>query len=103
MLYKTEDPRAVCVFVSPVLIPSSTNCRVDSIETFAYSCRICLLEFLSVFRLKNKKKKFKITVIHDISKQIEQHTRIGKIFARWHFAISTTSIMIIYFLCLGNT
>ena len=102
MLHKTEDPRAVCVFVSPVLIPSSTDCRVDSIETYAYSCRICLLEFLSVFRLKNKKK-IKITVIHDISKQIEQHTRIGKIFARWHFAIATTSIMIIYFLCIGST
>ena len=60
------------------------------------------------------KKKFKITVIHGISKQIEQHTRIGKIFARWrvsvkgrgarwHFAIATTSIMIIYFLCIGST
>ena len=86
------------MFVSPVLIPSSTNRRVDSIETYAYNCRICLLEFLSVFRLNNKKK-FKITVIHDISKQIEQHARIDKIFAR----LATTSIMIIYFLCLGST
>ena len=25
-----------------------------------------------------------ITVIHDISKQIEQRARVGKIFARWH-------------------
>ena len=26
----TENPRAVCVFKSPVFIPSSTNRRVDS-------------------------------------------------------------------------
>ena len=30
-------------------------------------------------------------VIHDISKQIEQGARIGKIFARWHLAIVITS------------
>ena len=30
-------------------------------------------------------------VIHDISKQIEQGARIGKIFARWHLAIAITS------------
>ena len=33
-----------------------------------------------------------IAVIHDISKQIEQHVHIGKIFARWHLAIAITSI-----------
>ena len=30
-------------------------------------------------------------VIHDISKQIAQRARIGKIFARWHLAIAMTS------------
>ena len=32
-----------------------------------------------------------ITVICDISKQIEQRARIGKIFAPWHLAIAITS------------
>ena len=32
-----------------------------------------------------------ITVFHDISKQIQQRARIGKIFARWHLAIAITS------------
>ena len=31
-----------------------------------------------------------ITVIHDISKQIEQRANIDKIFARWHLAIAIT-------------
>ena len=30
-----------------------------------------------------------------ISKQIQQRARIGKIFARWHLAIATTSAKII--------
>ena len=34
-----------------------------------------------------------ITVFHDISKHIRQGARIGKIFARWHLAIATTSVM----------
>ena len=79
------------MFVSSVLIPSSTNRRVDSFATYAYSCRTCPLEFRIIFRLKNNKK-FRITVILDISKQIEQRTRIGKIFARWHLAIALTSL-----------
>ena len=32
-----------------------------------------------------------ITLFHDISKQIQQRARIGKIFARWHLAIAITS------------
>ena len=32
-----------------------------------------------------------ITVFHDISKQIQQRARIGKIFACWHLAIALTS------------
>ena len=47
--YRTKDPLAVCVLVSPVLIPSSTNRRVDSfasLASYAYSCRICPQEFL---------------------------------------------------------
>ena len=32
-----------------------------------------------------------VTVFHDISKQVQQRTRIGKIFARWHLAIAITS------------
>ena len=44
----------VCVFVSPVLILSSTNSRVDSSAIYSYSCRICPLEFFIVFRHKNK-------------------------------------------------
>ena len=79
------------MFVSSVLIPSSTNRRVDSFATYAYSCRTCLLEFRIIFRLKNNKK-FQITVILDISKQIEPRTRMGKIFARWHLAIALTSL-----------
>ena len=43
----------VCVFVSPVLILSSTNRRVDSSATYSYSCCICPLEFFIVFRHKN--------------------------------------------------
>ena len=43
----------VCVFVSPVLILSSTNRRVDSSATYSYSCRICPLELFIVFRHKN--------------------------------------------------
>ena len=35
---------------------------------------------------------YAITVIHDISKQIEQRARTGKIFARWHLAIAITSV-----------
>ena len=34
-----------------------------------------------------------ISVFHDIFKQIQQRLRIGKIFARWHLAIATTSVM----------
>ena len=34
----------------------------------------------------------KFTRIHDISKQIEQRARIGKIFARWHLAIAITIV-----------
>ena len=79
------------MFVSSVLIPSSTNRRVDLFATYAYSCRTCLLEFRIIFRLKNNKK-FQITVILDISKQIEQRTRMGKIFARWYLAIALTSL-----------
>ena len=33
----------------------------------------------------------KYTVIHNISKQIEQRVHVGKIFARWHLAIAITS------------
>ena len=36
MWYRTENPRAVWVFVSPVLTPSSTNCRVDSFATLDF-------------------------------------------------------------------
>ena len=36
-----------------------------------------------------------ITVFHDISKQIQQRARIGKIFARWHLTIAITSISFI--------
>ena len=32
-----------------------------------------------------------ITAFHDISKQIQQRARIGKIFARWHLAITITT------------
>ena len=45
----------VCVFVSPVLILSSTNRWVDSSATYAYSCRICPLKFFIVYRHKNNK------------------------------------------------
>ena len=34
-----------------------------------------------------------ITVFHDISKQIQQRARIGKIFARWHLAIAIASYL----------
>ena len=43
----------VCVFVSPVLILSSTNRWVDSSATYSYSCRICPLEFFIFYRRKN--------------------------------------------------
>ena len=36
-----------------------------------------------------------INVFHDISKQIQQRTRIGEIFARWHLTIAITSISFI--------
>ena len=36
-----------------------------------------------------------ITVFHDISKQIQQRARIGKIFARWHLAIAITSVKLL--------
>ena len=68
------------MFVSPMLILPSTNHWVDSFATYAYSCRICLLECF-----------FIVTVIHDFSKQIKQSTCIGKIFAHWHLAIAITS------------
>ena len=70
--YRTENPRAMCVFVSPVLNPSSTNCRLDSFATYVYSCCTCLLDF------------YIIMIIYDISKQIKKRARIGKIFACWH-------------------
>ena len=35
----------------------------------------------------------KLRVIHDISKQIEQRSRIGKVFACWHLAIAITKIL----------
>ena len=34
--YRSENPRAVCVFVNPVLIPSSTNGRVDHFHPTRY-------------------------------------------------------------------
>ena len=34
--YRSENPRTVCVFVSPVLIPSSTNSRVDRFHPTRY-------------------------------------------------------------------
>ena len=45
----------VCMFVSPVLILSSTNRWVDSSATYSYSCRICPLEFFIFYRHKNNK------------------------------------------------
>ena len=54
-----------------------------SFATYAYSCRIYLLE------------SFIVTVIHDISKQIKHRARISKIFARWHLAIAVTSSIIV--------
>ena len=45
----------VYVFVSAVLILSSTNRWVDSSATYSYSCRICPLEFFIVYRHKNNK------------------------------------------------
>ena len=38
-----------------------------------------------------------ITVFYDISKQIQQRQRIGKIFASWHLAIAITSLQFIFF------
>ena len=38
-----------------------------------------------------------ITIFHVISKQIQQHERIGKIFACWHLAIAITSNLSIPF------
>ena len=35
-----------------------------------------------------------ITVFHDISKQIQQRARTGKIFARWHLAIAIAGVYI---------
>ena len=35
-----------------------------------------------------------MTLFHDLSKQIQQLARIGKIFARWYLAIAITSIII---------
>ena len=35
--YRSENPRAVCVFESPVLIPSSTNRRLDHFHPFHLS------------------------------------------------------------------
>ena len=43
------------------------------------------------FRVKNNKK-FQITVIHELSKQIERRNGIGKIFALWHLEIAPTSL-----------
>ena len=34
--YRSENPRAMCVFVSPVLIPSSTHRRVDHFHPTRY-------------------------------------------------------------------
>ena len=34
-----------------------------------------------------------MTVICDISKQIEQRVRIGKIFATWHLALAMTVVL----------
>ena len=34
--YRSENPRIVCVFLSPVLIPSSTNSRVDHFRSTRY-------------------------------------------------------------------
>ena len=76
------------MFVSPVIIPFITNRRVDSFATYTYSCRICPLEFVIVFVLTIKTPAEKCD---DISIQIEQRARIGKIFARWNLAIAITS------------
>ena len=78
------------MFVSPMFILSSTNHWVDSFATYAYSCRICLLEC------------FTVTVIHDIFKQIKQSTRIGKIFAHWHLAKAITSEKIDIIQCITH-
>ena len=43
--YRSENPRAVCLFVSPVLIPPSTNRLVDHFHPTRYICRICPSEF----------------------------------------------------------
>ena len=37
------------------------------------------------------------TVFHDISTQIQQRPRIGKIFARWHLVIAITSHYYYYY------
>ena len=41
--YRTEHPRAVCVFASPVLIASSINRRVDSFASLPAGIFYCLL------------------------------------------------------------
>ena len=71
----------MCVFVSPVLNPSSTNCRLDSFATYVYSCHTCLLDFYIVM------------IIYDISKQIKKRARIGKIFACWHLKTAIKSTL----------
>ena len=42
-----------CTFMVRFLPPLL---RVDSFATYAYSCRICLLDFFIVFKPKNSKK-----------------------------------------------
>ena len=90
--HRTENTRAMCMFVSPVLALSSTNHWVDSFATYAYSCCICLLEFFYCHRM----------IIHDFSKQIKQSTPIGKIFARWHLVIAITSKKIDIIQCITH-
>ena len=52
-LYRSENPRAVCVFVSPVLIPSSTNRRVDHFYPTRYLSHLPAVFFLLHAAKKN--------------------------------------------------
>ena len=52
-LSNISKPTTVSV-LSPLLIPSLTNRRVDSFASYAYSCRICPLELVLLPAPKKK-------------------------------------------------
>ena len=70
--------------------PRSVHMREVLARPWVGICVLLVIELGSIYFSS-------VTVFHDISKQIQQRSCIGKIFARWHLVIAITSYYYYYY------